>query len=173
MTEVTRIDSSRKEMFHGGPDFLPDGRQFLYARLGSDADDSEVYMGSLDARPEQQSSKRLLTGITHAVYAPSSDPGLSAGYLLFTRGGSLMAQAFNLRRGELGRGGADRRGLSRGPRPFSASMTGVLTYRTGYAEYDGTVSSSDGSIGEEKRWKPPESLASMGRYFHPTEPASR
>ena len=30
LAEVTRLDPSRKEVFHAGPDFLPDGRHFLY-----------------------------------------------------------------------------------------------------------------------------------------------
>ena len=32
-SEVTRIDPSRQELFHAGPDYLPDGRHFLYHRI--------------------------------------------------------------------------------------------------------------------------------------------
>src|SRR6476646_1569338 len=61
LTEVTRIDHSRQEVFHGGPDFLPDGRHFLYRSFGPDQDHTGIYIGSLDAKPEQQNSKPLVT----------------------------------------------------------------------------------------------------------------
>src|SRR5580765_6956044 len=56
---VTRLDPTRKERYHHGPYFLPGGRHFIYNRAG---ESSGVYIGSLDAQPEQQSSKRLLIG---------------------------------------------------------------------------------------------------------------
>jgi eukaryotic-like serine/threonine-protein kinase len=137
LTEVTRLDPSRKELFHAGPDFLPGGRQFLYERMGLNFEYNGTYLGSLDAKPEQQSTRRFLTNAFGVVYVPAVGRGSGDGHLLFTREGSLIAQPFDLRRMEpadeavslaqdmisLGRGP--------GPRPFSASMTGVLAYRTG------------------------------------------
>ena len=104
LTEVTRLDPSREELFHGGPWFLPGGRQFLYERIGINAEYNGIYLGSLDAKPEQQSTRRLLTNAFGAVYVPAMGRGSSDGHLLFTRDGSLMAQPFDLRRLE-----ADRR----------------------------------------------------------------
>jgi hypothetical protein len=125
---------------------LPGGRQFLYERIGLNAEYNSIYLGSLDAKPEQQSTRRLLTNAFGAVFVPAMGRGSSDGHLLFTRDGSLMAQPFDLRRGEaagepvsLGQGMISL-GRSPGPRPFSASMTGILAYRTGgSAEYDGTI----------------------------------
>ena len=113
------------------PISFPTGAIFSINRAGEG--DSGIYLGSLDAKPEQQSSKRLLAGGSNAAYAPASDPDSSTGHLLFTREGSLMAQAFDLRRLELaGEAVPIAEGMGSGaPRPFSASTTGVLAYRTG------------------------------------------
>ena len=120
----------------GYPSLLPDGMHFVYARTGPDAG---VYLGTLDAKPEEQGAKRLLPDASPVVFAPSPDPAL--GYLLFVRQsgsvgpivggiGTLMAQPFDTRRLE----------ASGGPVPiaedvsaiaFSASATGVLVYRPG------------------------------------------
>ena len=127
---LTKIDFSRQEVNHIQPDFLPDGRHFLYYRGGGE--NSGIYVGSLDAKPEQQSSTRLLADGATPIYAPASDPGSGIGHVLFSREGSLMAQAFDVRRLELvgetvpiaeGAGSRD------GPKSFSVSTTGVLAYR--------------------------------------------
>jgi eukaryotic-like serine/threonine-protein kinase len=143
-TEVTRLDPSRKELFHAGPDFLPGGRQFLYERQGTNAEYNGTYLGSLDAKPEQQSTRRLLSNAFGAVYVPAVGRGSSDGHLLFTREGSLMAQSFDLRRLKpAGEAVSIVQGMffaGIGPRPFSASMLGVLAYRTvGFSEHDGTI----------------------------------
>jgi serine/threonine protein kinase len=54
---VTAIDPSRQEIFHAiNPSFLPDGRHFVYYRGSRAVENRAVYVGSLDAKPEQQSS---------------------------------------------------------------------------------------------------------------------
>jgi serine/threonine protein kinase/Tol biopolymer transport system component len=94
--QITALDPSRQEDRHTYPSFLPDGRHFLYLRLSADKRNSGIYLGSLDARPEQQSSVRLLASRQQALYTPSADPDI--GYLLFVRDGTLMAEAFDNRR---------------------------------------------------------------------------
>ena len=128
---LTTLDSSRQEMFHANPSFLPDGRHFVYMGLSTALEKSGMYLGSLDAKPEQQGSKRLVATISNAAYAPSSDPNL--GHLLFVREGTLMAQAFDARRLELtGEAVPIAEGLPETGRPlFSVSTTGVLVYRGG------------------------------------------
>ncbi len=129
-SEVTRIDPSRRESFHAGPDFLPDGRHFLYHRVAPGLGDNGIYLGSLDTRPEQQSSKRLLASDSSAAYAASSDSITSNGHILFLRSGSLMAQAFDVRRLALaGDAVPIDEVISGGSRHFSASMTGALAYQ--------------------------------------------
>jgi Tol biopolymer transport system component len=89
------------------PSFLPDGRHFVYLRATATSDAPiGVYVGSLDAKPQEQPSKPLLTDYSIAFFTPSADG--AAGYLLFVRGakqdgalGTLMAQPFDARRLEL------------------------------------------------------------------------
>ena len=112
---------------HVFPSFLSAGRHFVYLRAG---ENPGVYVGSLDLKPDQQSSKRVLATPVMAVYAPSPEAGM--GRLLFMREGSLLAQPF------------DERGLEPAGEPilfaehvasfllsgaYSASSTGVLAYR--------------------------------------------
>ena len=97
--QITALDSARHENSQFCPSFLPDGRHFVYVRASTDEGKSAIYLGSVDAKPEQQSSKALVASNSQPVYAPSADP--STGYLLFIREGTLMAQPFDNRRLEL------------------------------------------------------------------------
>jgi dipeptidyl aminopeptidase/acylaminoacyl peptidase len=63
-----------------------------------DAGKSGIYLGTTDATPEQRSSQPLVMSDSQAVFAPSPDP--DTGYLLFFRGGELVAQPFDNRRWE-------------------------------------------------------------------------
>ena len=56
-------------------------------RSATRPENNGVYVGSLDAKPEQQSLRRLLTAESGAVYAASSDS--KQGHLLFLRAGTL------------------------------------------------------------------------------------
>jgi serine/threonine protein kinase len=96
---ITALDPARKESMHFGPSFLPDGHHFVYMRRSSVATRSAIYLGFLDSKPEQQSSTPLVTSNWQPAYAASEDFGV--GYLLFVRGGTLMAQPFDNRRMEL------------------------------------------------------------------------
>ena len=87
---VTTLDTARGETRHTFPSFLPDGRHFVYVRSATRPENSGVYVGSLDAKPDQQSLRRLLAAESGAVYAAS--PDTKQGHLLFLRGGTLLAQ---------------------------------------------------------------------------------
>ena len=122
-TPVTTPDESQKEIAHEWPQFLPDGRHFLYvARAGHPDQDGIVYVGSL----ESSDRVRLFKADSQAVYAP---PGV----LVYLRGSTLVAQPFDadalrvtgepVRIAErVDRDGISRRGA------FSVSQTGVLAY---------------------------------------------
>ncbi len=97
--QITAADPARQEVNHFDPSFLPDGRHFVYTHYSTDKEKSGIYLGSLDAVPEQRSSKFLVASNWGPVYAPSADP--STGYLLFMRKGALMAQPFDNRQLEL------------------------------------------------------------------------
>jgi eukaryotic-like serine/threonine-protein kinase len=92
---VTVVDSSRGEIDHLFPTFLPDGRHFIYLRSSSYAQFSGIYIGSIDDKPDGQNLKRLQESDTSAEYVPSSDPAW--GELLFVRNEALMAQRFDVR----------------------------------------------------------------------------
>ena len=94
---VTALNPSRKEEFHLLPTFLPDGRHFVYLRVAPGApDNGGVYVGTLDATPEAQSTQRLMPYAVGLTYAASGDSG--PGRLLFLREGTLMAQPFDAKR---------------------------------------------------------------------------
>jgi Tol biopolymer transport system component len=129
---VTNLDSSRSELMHVLPSFLPDGRHFIYLRDSSKPENRGIYIGSLDAMPEEQDSKLLLPSAYGPVYVQSSDPGL--GRLLFVRDGRLMTQEFDVRHLQLvgepvtvaeNVGSYVHFGF------FSASNNGNLVYRAG------------------------------------------
>jgi len=130
-TPVTRIDASRHEIQHAGPTWLPDGRRFLYHRASRVAENNGVYIGSIEATPESQSTTRLLATDSDPVHVPASD-GSGDGFILFLRQNALLAQPFD---------GAQIRGE---PIPvsenvgtlgsygwFSASPSGALAFRAG------------------------------------------
>jgi serine/threonine protein kinase len=132
---LTTIDPSRQEHVHVLPAFLPDGRHFLYLRASSPPENTGVYLGSLNIKPEKQDSTRLLATTSGPVYVPSSDSGF--GRLLFLRRGALMEQRFDSDRLELS-GEAVQVAAQVGSfldyGLFSASSNGVLVYRSAVGE---------------------------------------
>ena len=71
------------------PAFLPDGIHFLYLQSREQGQGDGIYAGSLDASPPI----RILPDASNAIYVPGG--GSSAGYLLFRRESTLMAQPFD------------------------------------------------------------------------------
>ena len=108
----------------GWPEFLPDGRRFLYMTIGENPQDQMLTVGTLDSKE----AKPLFKSTSRVLYA---EPG----YLLFVRERTLVAQKFNLDslslEGEaipLGEGlGVDDVGLA----SFSVSRNGLLAFRAG------------------------------------------
>ena len=85
---VTRMDESRKEVYHFLPYFLPDGTHFFFVVLRLLPDKGlDVYVASLE-KDERQ-----------LVISNGSAPSyVSPGYLVFSREGKLMGQAFDAER---------------------------------------------------------------------------
>jgi eukaryotic-like serine/threonine-protein kinase len=92
-TPLTVLNTAHGDVAHTEPWFLPDGRHFLYLR--DTGPSGFVSVGSLDAKPEEQDSRRLAETGFSAVYVPSANA--SSGQLLFLRRGALMEQAFDAR----------------------------------------------------------------------------
>ena len=119
---VTILDAVNSETSHRWPQFLPDGRQFVFlAQPGN-----SIRVGSLDS----DAHKALLNADSKALY--------SVGYLLFVREDTLMAQPFDPSRAELTGDAvpvADDIRVNQilGRAAFAVSESGVLTYRSGTA----------------------------------------
>jgi serine/threonine protein kinase len=118
---LTMLDAARKETSHQWPQFLPDGRHFLFRVQPGNA----IRIGSLD----DKGGATILTADSKVLYTPP-------GYLLFTRQDTLMAQRFDATRGELTGDAlpiAEQVAANQfvGNAPFSVSQNGVLVYRAG------------------------------------------
>jgi eukaryotic-like serine/threonine-protein kinase len=135
-TALTAPDPTRQERGHLFPKLLPDGRHFLYFRDSTTLANRAIYVGAIDAKPSQQSSKPLLAneGLTMASYVSSGNSGTgrsSNGYLLFGREGTVLAQAFDPGKLELSGDPVpvvDQVGSAQNIVFFSASANGVLGY---------------------------------------------
>src|SRR5260221_393470 len=88
---ITKVDPSQHTS-HRWPFFLPDGQHFIYLAINHDpsrAGSDSVYYASLDGRE----NRLLFRSQSNAVYG--------SGFLLFARGGQLMAQPFDAASGTL------------------------------------------------------------------------
>src|SRR5262245_59966290 len=93
LSPVTALDAARKEEAHLLPSFLPDGRHFVYLRMSKEPTMSATFIGSLDAKPDEQSLQSLMPYVIGLTYTPPNDG--STGHLTFVREGTLMAQPFD------------------------------------------------------------------------------
>jgi hypothetical protein len=78
---VTSLDPERGENSHLLPSLLPDGQHFLYLRASSAASLDGVYVGDLDAAPEEQLTELVLPSAVGVHYVPPA--GDWPGYVLF------------------------------------------------------------------------------------------
>jgi eukaryotic-like serine/threonine-protein kinase len=118
--DVTALQPDRKEVNHRWPQFLPDGRHFLYVVRSSLPGQPGVYLGSLDDRAKKQ----LIQSDWIAMYAE--------GHLLYMEANILMARRFDVSSLQVTGDPvvvAERVGSSTaGFAAFSASHTGQLAY---------------------------------------------
>jgi Tol biopolymer transport system component len=117
---ATRFESQQSSQ--SSPQFLPDGRHFLFFVDGS-PEARGVYIGQLDGLE----TKRIFDADAPAVYA-------APGHLLFIREGKLLAQDFELNRLEVtGAPFLIAENVNRGT-TLSASAVGPIVYRTRSAD---------------------------------------
>ena len=122
---ITKLTGSLNQFSHRWPQFLPDGKHFLFLGQATSSGDSTMYAGSLDSGEP----KVLLRNESNAIYAPP-------GYLLFLRQETLLAQPFDANKLQLtgeaaplaGHGGVDSN-MAKGN--FSVSENGILVYANG------------------------------------------
>jgi len=88
-TPITKLDTSRGELSHRWPMFLPDGRHFLYmaANFAGQKGVDAIFVGSLDS----DEKRFIVEADANAAYA-------APGFLLFYRDKTLLAQRFDSKR---------------------------------------------------------------------------
>ncbi|HEY4229329.1 MAG TPA: protein kinase [Thermoanaerobaculia bacterium] len=152
-TVAVPLDAAKKETSVGWPQFLPDGKHFIYLVTGEKPEDSAYWIGSIDSKDK----KMLAPAQTLVQYAPP-------GQLLFVRDRTLVAQPFDASALKITgeavplaeKIGTDNVGLAR----FSVSHNGVLAYRTG--ETGGRL------LWRDRSGKELDTLGDPGDYANPT-----
>jgi eukaryotic-like serine/threonine-protein kinase len=129
LSPLTTLNASMADVAHVWPQVLPGGH-FLYWSVSSKPENSGVIYAASFEKPNERI--KLVTSETLALY--TTDPG-GAGYLLWQRGGALVAQEFNggtLRLSGEPRVIAESIGIlgSTAYMAAAASRSGVLVYAT-------------------------------------------
>jgi serine/threonine protein kinase len=132
---VTNLDHSIRRTSDRWPQFLPDGKHFIYFGRGDDKETEGIYINSLDS----MTPKLVLKTTTLARFMPSAAGGPD-GELLFVRDGTLMSTHLNLSNFEVsGESTPIVQGVIAFPTEvgptafasFSTSDSGTLIYRIG------------------------------------------
>ena len=124
---LTQLDASRREVTHRWPQFLPDGKHYLFF-IRATGSGAGAYVGDLASNEHRQ----VIKSSTNAVYSPP-------GYLLFGRGDAIAAQRFDVKRMEVtGEAAVVAQGVSVLPgfnfANFSVSPSGTLVYSSALPE---------------------------------------
>ena len=80
---ATTFDREQGATGHNWPQFLPDGRHYLFYQISFKPEHQGIYVASLDS------------GETTRIVASTGAGLYASGYLLFVRDGILLAQAFD------------------------------------------------------------------------------
>jgi Tol biopolymer transport system component len=154
-TRATTVD--RSETAHAFPQFLPDGRHFIYFALSPEGENTGIYLGTLGGKER----KRLLSTMFSAVYSPAS-ANREKGHLLFLRDGTLMAQPLDARTFDLAGEAfpiAEQIGNFLAYGYYSAATNGALAYRSG-----GRTSANTQLIWFNREGKPLGAVGPLGGY---------
>ena len=151
-TVAVAQDPAKKETSVGWPQFLPDGKHYIYLVAGEKPEDSVYWIASIDSAEKT----KLAPAQTLVEYAPP-------GFLLFVRDRTLVAQPFDASARKITgepvplaeKIGTDNVGLAR----FSVSNDGVLAYRTG--ETGGRL------VWRDRAGRELETLGDPGDYANP------
>jgi eukaryotic-like serine/threonine-protein kinase len=152
---ATKLQPARAENSHRWPQFLPDGRHFLFwARSSHGAQEHTLQVGTLDSLDAKPLVKSELIGL------------YTTGHLLFMRNQTLMAQPFNARTLQLsGMAAPVAEHIavnSTSYRPvFSVSDGGTLVYQSGGLQGGWKL------LWFTREGKPTGSLGALDRYLDP------
>jgi hypothetical protein len=84
---ITQFDTARGEDAHYYPQFLPDGRRFLYYRRSTNSDRSGMYLGMLDDPKKGAADPLVVASEYRAIYG--------SGFLIKCTSEAVVAQAFD------------------------------------------------------------------------------
>jgi Tol biopolymer transport system component/tRNA A-37 threonylcarbamoyl transferase component Bud32 len=151
------------EAAHRFPQFLPDGRHFLYLRASADPAKAGVFIGDIDRAPTEQSGDRILATNRQAYFAASADDG--PGHLVFLRDTTLMAQPFDPARVELN---GDAVPITEGVDSFAAQFYGLFSVsNNGTLVYRGGVGNTLALTWFDQNGKLAGVLGEPGDYANP------
>ncbi len=130
---------------HAGPQFLPDGRHFLFGVATQGQAEGPLYVGSIGGEAPQL----IRESVSRALY-------VEPGFLLYVRQGTLLAEEFDWRRRTFSAAAVPiARNVALGQRlqaAFTASNAGVVVYRSpqpvSQLAWTTRTGVSDGRIGE-------------------------
>lgn len=169
-TAVTTLETDRSEIAHGFPQFLPDGRRFIYFAASCRPGESSIRAGWLDSA----TSALIVESETSALYAPVFRGHSEC--LLFVSHGAMLAQPLDRqtleRRGRPEIVASEVRYLRWGQSSMSISNDGLLIYRGGTNEnhqftWIGRQGATIATIGPRNR------LASSPNYSFNLSPDGR
>jgi Tol biopolymer transport system component len=89
---VTALDESRAEAGHGFPQFLPDGRRFIYFAMSARAEQSAIRLASIDS-----TESSVLVRADASALCASNLRGLRSA-VVFASGNALLAQELDVER---------------------------------------------------------------------------
>jgi eukaryotic-like serine/threonine-protein kinase len=152
----TKPDTAHDETSHRWPEFLPDGRHFLYMGAnftGRSADVNTIYLGSLDS----QEKRPIVKTNANAVF-------VEPGFLVYMRGNTLVAQPFDLSRFALT---GEPRVLTKDVLYFPQIARAVYTVsRDVLVTQTGTAPSVSQLTWFDRSGKPVGSIGSQGTYHN-------
>jgi Tol biopolymer transport system component len=141
--DVAALDKARGEIGQWRPQFLPDGRHYVYQSMNAAQSNWGIYVADLERKTPP---RLLIDAATTAIYAPP-------GYLLYAYSGDLYAQPFNAT--TLEKSGAPtlitkniEYTAQYGSPGYSASRDGALVLQTWQGEARSMIGavSSDGAV---------------------------
>jgi Tol biopolymer transport system component len=148
-TPLTKITLPEND--HDWPQFLPDGRHFIYTAWSNTfTGTASTYVASLDNQDQKLLLKDLFDPIAYA------DPG----FILFVRNGTLFAQPFN--RGTLQLEGTQVQLASNAMGPISSSANGAISYTTSVDAFKSRLAWANRDGSDER------SLTDTGYYRDPS-----
>lgn len=100
-----------KFLYYCWPQFLPDGKHFIYLGVAFDPRDTGIYFAALDGK----GNRLVVRSDNRAIYA--------SGVLLYARGTTLMGQPFDPESGQ----------LKGGPRPVAERVSDAAPYSRVFA----------------------------------------